>query len=116
MVALVGDAVDRLRQSAELLLGGAASVRPEWLAAGLLLHLAAQLVRVRGWWNILRAAYPGERDLRVRDVAASYMAGSGLNGILPARGGDVVKLAFLRRRIERSSYATLAATSVPETA
>src|SRR4051812_14633853 len=105
---MVGQAVDRVRQAGELLLSGAASVHVEWLAAGLLLHLTAQLVRLRGWWNILRATYPDARTLRVRDVAVSYLAGSGLNGLLPARGGDIVKLAFLHRRIPRSSYATLA--------
>jgi hypothetical protein len=46
---------------------------------------------------------------------AAYLAGAGLNGIIPARGGDVVKLWLVHRRIPESRYATLAATFVPET-
>jgi hypothetical protein len=79
------------------------------------LHLLAQAVRIRGWWNILRASYPTCPSLRHRDVTAAYFVGAGLNGLLPARAGDLVKLAFLRRRIPESRYATLAASSVPET-
>ena len=48
-------------------------------------------------------------------MAASF-AGSGLNGLLPARGGDLVKLAFVHSRIDGARYSTLIATSVPETA
>ena len=72
-------------------------------------------MRQRGWLTILRAAHPHATSLRLRDVETAYFAGAGLNGVLPARGGDVVKLALLHRRIPDSSYATLAATFVPET-
>ena len=72
-------------------------------------------MRQRGWLTILRAAHPHATSLRLRDVQTAYFAGAGLNGVLPARGGDVVKLALLHRRIPDSSYATLAATFVPET-
>ena len=43
-------------------------------------------------------------------------AGSGLNAVLPGRGGDLVKLAFVRRQIDGARYRTLIATAVPETA
>ena len=46
---------------------------------------------------------------------AAYLAGAGLNGVIPARGGDVVKLWLVHRRIEGARYPTLAATFVPET-
>ena len=46
---------------------------------------------------------------------AAYLAGAGLNGIIPARGGDIVKLWLVHRRIEGARYPTLAATFVPET-
>jgi hypothetical protein len=115
VTGVIDAAFERARGAAELLLGAAAHIAPGWLAAGLALHLLAQAVRIRGWWNILRASYPTCRSLRHRDVTAAYFAGAGLNGLLPARAGDLVKLAFLRRRIPESRYATLAASSVPET-
>ena len=46
---------------------------------------------------------------------AAYLAGAGLNGVIPARGGDIVKLWLLHRRIPGARYPTLAATFVPET-
>src|SRR3954454_4124100 len=100
----------------ELIAGQAAHVNAWWLVVGLALHLIASAVRQPGWLAILRAAHPDDaKELRLRDVEAAYFAGAGLNGVLPARGGDVVKLYLLHRRIDRSSYATLAGTLVPET-
>ena len=75
----------------------------------------AQAVRPRGWHTILRAAYPDADGLRPRNTMAAYLAGAGLNGVIPARGGDVVKLWLVHRRIEGARYPTLAATFVPET-
>ena len=43
------------------------------------------------------------------------MAGVGVNAIVPARGGDVVKLYIARHRIDGSSYPTLASSLVVET-
>ncbi|HEX7300057.1 MAG TPA: lysylphosphatidylglycerol synthase transmembrane domain-containing protein [Solirubrobacteraceae bacterium] len=93
----------------------AAAVDPRSLIAGALLYLVSQAVRTRGWHTILRAAYPREaEDLRARDVMWAYLAGAGVNSVVPARGGDVVKLAMVHRRIKGSRYPTLAATFVPE--
>ena len=101
--------------AAALIADRTAAVDPWALALGTLLYLAAQTVRPRGWHTILRAAFPEATDLRPRDVIRAYLAGAGVNAIVPARGGDVVKLALVRRRIEGARYATLAATFIPET-
>jgi lysylphosphatidylglycerol synthase-like protein len=85
------------------------------LAAGVALHLLAEAVRQRAWWNILRAALPTATALRVRDVLVAYFGGGGLNSVIPVRGGDAVKLALLRRRAPEAGYGTLAVTLVPET-
>jgi hypothetical protein len=93
----------------------AAAVRPSLLVAGVLVYFVSQAVRTRGWYTILRAAFPEATGLRARDVTRAYLAGAGVNAVVPARGGDVVKLAMVHRRIEGSRYATLAATFLPET-
>jgi hypothetical protein len=98
-----------------LLLARAASIDPTLAGLGILLYLVAQAVRTRGWHTILLAAYPDADGLRPRHTMAAYLAGAGLNGIIPARGGDVVKLWLLHRRIPHARYPTLAATFVPET-
>jgi hypothetical protein len=86
------------------------------LFAGVLLQVVSHVVRSRGWFNILRATFPRERELRARDVVAASFAGAGVNGVVPARGGDVVKLAFIHRRTRGASYTSLIATALPETA
>jgi hypothetical protein len=112
---MLSDALRTADHALGLLLDRAASVDP-WLAAlGVVLYIVAQAVRTRGWHTILRAAYPEARELRPRHTMAAYLAGAGLNGVIPARGGDVVKLWLLHRRIEGARYPTLAATFVPET-
>lgn len=85
-----------------------------WLAAALLLHYLAQVVRIRGWYNILRCAYPQARFCQ-RDVVLAYLAGAGVNAVVPARGGDVFKLLILRQRIAGSRYPTLIGSMLPET-
>ena len=45
----------------------------------------------------------------------SYVAGTGVNAIIPARGGDVVRLFLAKRRVEGSTYTTLVSTSLLQT-
>jgi Lysylphosphatidylglycerol synthase TM region len=92
-----------------------AEVDVRWLVLGVALYLLAQAVRTRAWFTILRAAYPEATGLRPVHVLRAYLAGAGINALVPARGGDIVKLAMVRRRIEGARYTTLAATFVPET-
>ena len=103
------------RQAVGLILDRAVSVNLWWVAAGVVVYELSQVVRTRGWFNILRAAYPDADQLRGRDVAGAYLAGSGLNSVLPARSGDFLKLFMVRRRAPESRYSTLVASFVPET-
>lgn len=113
------DKVEQLAATAahavRLIADSTAKVDPAWAFLGVVLYLVAQAVRTRGWHTIIRASYPDARNLRARDTCFAYLAGSGLNAVIPARGGDLVKLAIMRRRVEQSSYTTLAGTFVPET-
>jgi uncharacterized membrane protein YbhN (UPF0104 family) len=84
------------------------------LALALGLHLLNLLLRTRAWRNILRAAYPGVR-VRWSTTFAAYCAGVGLNGVAPARGGDVLKLFLVHRKTPETTYPTLASSLVAET-
>jgi uncharacterized membrane protein YbhN (UPF0104 family) len=84
------------------------------LALAVVCHLVRLTARVRGWQNILHAAYPGVR-IPFRDVFGAYWAGVGVNAITPARGGDLVRLYLAKHRLEGSSYPTLTSTLVVET-
>jgi uncharacterized membrane protein YbhN (UPF0104 family) len=91
-----------------------ASVHWKWLAFGVLAHLCKLLAVSRAWRNIIHAAYP-DRPVRWRQMFGAYVAGTGVNAIIPARGGDAVRLFLAKRRIEGSNYTTLVSTSLLQT-
>jgi uncharacterized membrane protein YbhN (UPF0104 family) len=98
-----------------LVVNDAVKIEPQWLVAGAALHVIAQVVRVRAWFNILRAAFPHDPGLRMRDAVRAFLAGSGINAIVPARGGDVLKVYFIDRRLARPDWVRVVGTFVPET-
>lgn len=91
-----------------------AAVRWEFLALALLFHLFRLVFRAFAWRAILAAAYPDERP-KFRSAFGAYVAGVGVNSIVPARAGDAVKLYLIKHRIPEASYATLTPTLVAET-
>ena len=91
-----------------------AAVEWKWLAIGILCHLCKLLAVSRAWRNIIQAAYP-DRRVRWRQIFGSYVAGTGVNALIPARGGDVVRLFLAKRRVEGSTYTTLVSTSLLQT-
>lgn len=91
-----------------------ASVEWKWLALGVLAQVGKLVAVSRAWTNIVRAAYPHER-VRWLTMFGAYVAGTGVNAIVPARGGDVVRLFLAKRRIDNSTYTTLVSTSLLQT-
>src|SRR6187401_602850 len=68
---------------------------PFALALGCLLGM--QLARAWAWRNVLHAAYPGVRISFLR-LGAAYLAGAGINAILPAHAGDATKVFLVKRQ------------------
>jgi uncharacterized membrane protein YbhN (UPF0104 family) len=109
--------VDDLRaflDAFEAFAGHLAAVQWGPLGLAVLMHIFRLSARIRGWQNILRAAYPGI-PIPFRSVFVAYWAGVGVNAITPARGGDVVKLYIAKHRIKGTTYPTLGSTLVVET-
>jgi uncharacterized membrane protein YbhN (UPF0104 family) len=90
------------------------AVEWKWLALGIGTHLCKLMAVSRAWQNIIRAAYP-DRKVRWRQMFGAYVAGTGVNAIIPARGGDVVRLFLAKHRIEGATYTTLVSTSLLQT-
>jgi uncharacterized membrane protein YbhN (UPF0104 family) len=65
-------------------------------------------LRSRAFYNALRAAYPAERFPWLR-VWGAYWAAVGFNNVVPARGGDIIKLFLTKSSIPNSRYPTVAA-------
>jgi Lysylphosphatidylglycerol synthase TM region len=85
-----------------------------WLVLGVAvaLQLVAGAVRVRGWFHVIRSSCPDGRSLRYRDVVLAQLGGCGWNAVLPARAGDAVKVALVRRRMPTTPLAALVGTLV----
>ena len=84
--------------------------RVGWLS--LLLGAVAFLVylslRSRAFFHTLRAAYPGE-PIAFRRIWGAYIAAYGFNNVIPARGGDVIKLFLVKRSIPHATYPAVGA-------
>ncbi len=99
----LGEQIDGFGRAAERFFDGLADIGWGWLAAALILSLGIHLCRGHAWANALRAAYPEDR-VSERGVLGAFLVGAGLNGILPARGGDAIKIVLAKRSVLDSSY------------
>ncbi len=84
-----------------------AAVRWGPLGIGLVFFAVNLVLRSRAVFHSLRAAYPAER-FAWRRVWGAYVAGVGFNAVIPARGGDVIKLYLARNTVPHSSYPAIA--------
>ena len=91
-----------------------AAVHWGFLVLAASLGVANLALRSRGWQNILRAAFPGEL-IRYRTAFGAYCAGVGINAVIPARAGDLMKMYLVRRVHPNAGYATLTGSLVCET-
>ena len=69
-------------------------------AVALLFLAAMQVARSRAWFNVLRAA---------------YLAGAGINAIVPAHAGDATKVFLAKRQIPGSSYPAVTSSFLVQT-
>ncbi len=90
------DSVDKFLQNL-------AAIDWVWLIAGLAAFFCYITIRARAYFNVLRAAYPTE-TFEFRRIAGAYWAAYGFNNVVPARGGDVIKLFLVRGSVPNSSY------------
>lgn len=96
--------IDHLLAAGDALLG----IDPRWAFLALLLQLGNLVCRSLTWRNVLAAAYPDER-LSAYRVGLAYAVGVALNGYLPARGGEAVKVGLVRMQLRATT--TLAVAS-----
>src|SRR5687767_13339939 len=112
----VADAADSFREffdAFEQFFDNLAAIGWGQLAIAMLTFVGYLTLRARASFNILRAAYPHER-IEWRKVWGAYFAGYGFNSVIPARGGDVVRLFLTKNAVPNSSYPAVAATFAVE--
>jgi uncharacterized membrane protein YbhN (UPF0104 family) len=88
---------------------GSVSFLPLALAIGC--HLLKMACTSRAWRNVLAAAYPAERVPWI-SIYGAYLAGVGINAIIPARAGDAVRIVLAHRAIPGSTYTTVVSSTL----
>lgn len=81
------------------------------LALAICFHVLRLIAVSRAWRNIIKGAYPNS-EVPGRSILAAVFAGVGVNAIVPARGGEAVRVFLAKRSVEGSSYTTIASTLV----
>jgi uncharacterized membrane protein YbhN (UPF0104 family) len=89
--------------------------RVHWLTLilGMIFFGIYLTLRSRAWFHVLRAAYPDE-PFEWRRVWGAYMAAYGFNNVVPARGGDVMKLFLVKTTIPHASYPAVGSSLLVE--
>src|SRR5215510_8336171 len=67
------------------------------LALAICCHLLKMACTSRAWRNVL---------------AGAYLAGVGINAIIPARAGDAVRIVLAHRAIQNSTYTTVVSSTL----
>jgi uncharacterized membrane protein YbhN (UPF0104 family) len=83
------------------------------LLLGMAIFVAYLSMRALALYNTLRAAYPGE-PIAFKRIWGAYIAAYGFNNVVPARGGDVIKLFLVKTSVSGSTYPAVAAAFVVE--
>jgi uncharacterized membrane protein YbhN (UPF0104 family) len=60
-------------------------------------------IRSRAYFNVLRAAFP-DAPIQWRRIWGAYVAAYGFNNVVPARGGDVMKVFLVKGSVPGSTY------------
>jgi uncharacterized membrane protein YbhN (UPF0104 family) len=113
LTATLGESFESFFKAVDSFFSNLASVRLLPLLVALVLFTCYLTLRARASFNILRAAYPTER-IHFQRIWGAYFAGYGFNAVIPARGGDVVRLFLTRNSIPNASYPAVGATFVVE--
>lgn len=109
----LGESFRSFFDAVDAFFAGLAEVQLGSLAFALLCFGIYLSLRARASFHILRAAYPTE-PVRFREIWGAYFAGYGFNSVIPARGGDVVRLFLTKTSVPRSSYPAVGASFVVE--
>ena len=87
------------------------SVDPLPVLFALLAQLAKLTCTSMAWRNVLAAAYPDEA-VRRRSIVGAYLAGVGVNAIIPLRAGDAVRVLLAHRAVAGSTYTTIVSSTL----
>ena len=108
-IAAIGDDIANFFGAVGDFFGRLAEIHLVPLLLGLTFFGLYLTIRSRAYFHVLRAAYPDE-TIAFRRVWGAYIAAYGFNNVIPARGGDVIKLFLVKNSIPGSSYSAVGAS------
>jgi uncharacterized protein (TIRG00374 family) len=103
----IGESLTSFSNAASQFFSDLAAVRWLVLLVALACFALNLTLRSRAYFNTLRAAYPAV-SFQWRRIWGAYVAAVGFNNVVPARGGDIIKLFLTRSSVPGSSYPTVA--------
>jgi uncharacterized membrane protein YbhN (UPF0104 family) len=112
-LASIGDSFSSFFDAVGDFVSNLAAVNWFALLLGLAVFVAYLSLRARASFHILRAAFPDVR-IQFRQIWGAYLAGYGFNSVVPARGGDVVRLFLTKTSVPKSSYPAVASSFAVE--
>jgi uncharacterized membrane protein YbhN (UPF0104 family) len=107
-LASIGDSFNSFFDAVGSFFENLAAVQWPALIIALALFTVYLTLRARASLHILRAAYP-EAEIEFKRVWGAYFAGYGFNAVVPARGGDIIRLFLTKNAVPGSSYPAIAA-------
>ena len=113
MLASIGSSIEGFLDAAGDFFSSLGEVGWFSLLLGLLSFLVYLTLRSRAFFHTLRAAYPGER-IPFRRIWGAYIAAYGFNNVVPARGGDLIRLFLTKSSVPNSSYPAVASSFAVE--
>lgn len=111
--ASIGSSLESFFDAVGSFFDSLASIQWPALLLGLLSFTIYLTLRARASFHILRAAYPDER-FEFKRIWGAYLAAYGFNGVIPARGGDVIRLFLTKTSVPKSSYPAVGSAMVVE--
>ena len=112
-VASLGDSLRSFGSAVGDFLGNLAAVDFGDLLLGLVSFVIYLSLRAYAYTNVIRAAYPAE-PVAFKRIWGAYFAAYGFNNVIPARGGDLVRLFLTKTSVPHSTYSAVAASFVVE--
>jgi uncharacterized membrane protein YbhN (UPF0104 family) len=103
--------VIRVLDGIDAFLDQLSAVDPLPVLFAVLAQLAKLTCTSMAWRNVLAAAYPQE-TVRRRSIVGAYLAGVGVNAIIPLRAGDAVRVLLAHRAIGGSTYTTIVSSTL----
>src|ERR1044072_461834 len=113
LFANLGDSFNSFFEAVGSFFSTLAAVQWPALLLALVFFTTYLTLRARASLHILRAAYPGVQ-IPFKGVWGAYFAGYGFNSVIPARGGDVIRLFLTKTSVPGSSYPAVGAAFAVE--